>query len=170
VSAPSPYRPPRRRRDRVRLAVTLSIVGVVAASVLVWLVTDFAAERPDEVNLGDDTFVVGDAKRLAARIDQQREPFLFKDPLTSKPGREVYVQHVGRDHRRGWVAIEAYAPGAPRSLRCILRWDQPQRSFVDPCAPDDGMAAYPADGTGLRTYPAKVNADGDVEVDLRATG
>lgn len=166
--APEPYRPPRRRRDRVRLAVTLSIVGVLVACVLVWLVTDFAAERPDKVNLGDDTFVVGDAKRLAARIDEQGEPFLFKDPLTSKPGREIYVHHVGRDHRKGWVAVEAYAPGAPREVRCILVWHANDGVFTDPCSDDEAADEYAADDDRLRRYEASVNGDGDVEVDLRA--
>jgi hypothetical protein len=158
------YRPPRRRRDRTRLAVGASIAGVVVAALLTWLVVNLAARQPDKVNLGDDTFVVGRAARLAARIDEERAPFLFKDPLTSRPGREVYVQHVGRDDEQGWLAIEAYAPGSPRELRCILRWDAGRRVFTDPCA---GGAAYPADGRGLRTYPATVRKDGQVEVNLR---
>lgn len=164
MTASPSYRPPRRRRDKTRLAVSASVIGVLVAALLAWLVVDFAAENPDKVNLGDDTFVVGDAERLAGRIREDGAPFLFKDPLTSNPGREVYVQHRGRDHEKGWVAIEAYGPGSPRQLRCILKWDTGRRVFVDPC---DSDAAYPAGGDGLRTYPARVNEDGDVEVNLR---
>lgn len=167
MNASQPYRPPRRRSDRTRMAVAFSVAGVLVAALLVWLVVDLAARQPDKVNLGDDTFVVGDAKRLASRIASDGEPFLFKDPLTSKPGREVYVQHVGRDEKKGWRAIEAYAPGAPRELRCILRWDRNDRLFRDPCSSGGSSAIYPADGAGLRTYPAVVNDDGDVEVNLR---
>ncbi len=159
-STTSAYRPPRRRRDRMRAAVILGIAGVVVGAVLVALVTVLAAKQPDKVNLGDDTFVVGDAKRLAGHV-----PLLFKDPLTSKPGREVYVQHVGPDHRKGWLAVEAYAPGSPRQLRCILQWDGRGRVFHDPCS----SATFPADGAGLRRYPVSVNRDGDVEVNLRRT-
>jgi len=165
MTTSTPYRPPRRRRDRTRLAVAASVIGVLVAALLVWLVTNFAAEQPDKVNLGDDTFVVGDAERLADRIRDDRAPFLFKDPLTSKPGREVYVQHIGRDYEKGWVAIEAYAPGSPRELRCILRWNAEESEFDDPCGGD----SYPAEGTGLRRYPAEVNDDGDVEVNLRTS-
>jgi len=165
MTASTPYRPPRRRRDKTRLAVSASIIGVLIAALLGWFVLDFAAERPDKVNLGDDTFVVGGAERLASRIGRDRAPFLFKDPLTSAPGREVYVQHVGTDPKRGWFAIEAYASGSPRELRCILQWDAERAVFEDPCGGD----SYPADGTGLRRYPAKVNGDGDVEVNLRTS-
>ena len=161
----SPYRPPRRRRDKTRLAVSASITGVIVAALLGWFVLDFAAENPDRVNLGDDTFVVGDAERLADRIREDGAPFLFKDPLTSNPGREVYVQHSGTDHEKGWVAIEAYGPESPRQLRCILQWDAEHAVFDDPC----GRDSYPADGTGLRRYPVEVNGDGDVEVNLRTS-
>ena len=158
------YRPPKRRGATAKRAVIASVAGVVVASLLTWLVVDYAAERPDQVNLGDDTFEVGDAERLAKRIDEQGVPFLFKDPLSSKPGRELYVQHTGDDPEEGWVAIEAYAPGSPRELRCILEWDADAGEFVDRCSRE--RRRFPADGEGLRTYPAVVE-DGEVVVDLR---
>jgi len=64
----------------------------------------------------------------------------------------------------GWIAIEAYAPDAPREVRCILRWRKATREFADPC----GGSVYPADGTGLRTYPGTVTANGVVEIDLHS--
>jgi hypothetical protein len=143
----------------------MSIIGVVLASLLLLFVVNFISQRPDRVKLGDDTFQVGNAERLARRIDEQHEPFLFKDPVTRGPGRELYVQHLGTDPKHGWLAIEAYAPGAPHELRCILRWDRQARVFRNPC----GGETYPADGTGLRVYPAKVLPNGQLEVDLRAT-
>jgi hypothetical protein len=129
-------------------------------------VVQFVSQRPDQANLGDRVFAVGNAKRLAKVIAQDREPFLFKDPLTSRPGREVFVQHLGGDPLEGWIAMSAYAPDAPKEVRCILRWDRPTQEFRDPC----GQQTFPADGTGLITYPAKVEGGGDdakVIVDLR---
>lgn len=144
--------------------VAASLAGVVLSAVLVWLVVDYASQRPDEVNLGDRVFSVGDARRLAARIERDGAPFLFKDPLTSAPGREVYVQHLGPEADEGWIAIEAYAPGAARRIRCVLRWDPRRERFDDLC----GGRSFAADGTGLRTYPAEVDERGVVVVDLRS--
>jgi hypothetical protein len=147
----------------MRAVVALSIGGVIAATVVLFLVVRVASQRPGNANLGDKVFEVGDAKRLAKLIQDDHEPFLFKDPLTSRPGREVYVQHLGDDYRKGWLAIEAYAPDAPRELRCILTWDRSRDLFVDPC----GAQGFPADGAGLRIYPAAVNERDRLVVDLR---
>ncbi len=161
VGSPFAGRP--RRRIRNRIVVIASVAGVVMAALLMVLVVRFASQRPDEVNLGDKVFQVADAERLARRIRAEGTPFLFKDPLTQRPGREVYVQHIGSDPKRGWLAIEAYAPGSPRRLECILQWDRTGARFRDPC----GGGTYPADGSGLRTYPAEVDRGGQVVVDLR---
>jgi hypothetical protein len=152
-----------RSARRTRSIVLASIAGVVAAAVLVALVVNFASKQPEKANLGGSTFRVANAKRLAERIDEQHAPFLFKDPLTSGPGREVYLVHLSKDATKGWEAVSAYAPDAPHQLRCILVWDIPQRRFKDPC----GSATFDAAGTGLTRYPAKVEANGQVYVDLR---
>lgn len=129
---------------------------------LVLFTVRFASQRPDDVNLGDKRFVVGRADRFAERIDSQRTPILFKDPLTSRPGRELYVQHLGSDVKEGWLAVEAYAPGQ-RKLECILGWDRDEQQFRDPCTDQ----TYPADGTGLVTYPGEVDDRTAVVIDLR---
>lgn len=147
------------------MAVIASVAGVVAAGLLTFLVVRFASQRPDEVNLGAKVFTF-DARRLARDIERQREPLLFKDPLTSRPGREVYVQHLGADPKKGWFTIEAYAPGQPREIRCILDWDPIGRRFRDPCS--ESQQTFPPDGSGLRTYPTSVEEGGKVVVvDLR---
>ena len=151
-----------RRRQRNRAVVISSLLGVVFAAGLVFLVVSYASERPDEVNLGDRVFEVGRADRLARRITEQREPFLFKDPLNRE--RELYVQHLGRDPKKGWLAFEAYAPDAPRELRCLLDWQRDQRHFRNPCGQP---ATFPEDGAGLVSYEAKVDDRGLVVVDLR---
>ena len=151
-----------RNRRRTRSIVAASIVGLLATVVLVAFVVQFASRRPDEVNLGDKRFVVGRADRFAERIEEQGAPILFKDPLTSKPGRELYVQHLGADEDEGWLAIEAYSPGE-RKLECLLTWDTRTDEFVDPCSD----ARYPADGTGLTVYPGEVDDRTAVVIDLR---
>lgn len=138
------------------------MTGLALTTILVLFTVRFASQRPDDINLGDKTFVVGRADRFAERIDSQRTPILFKDPLTSRPGRELYVQHLGTDEKIGWLAIEAYAPGQ-RKLECILGWDRDEQQFRDPCSDQ----TYPADGTGLVTYPGKVDDRTAVVIDLR---
>lgn len=125
---------------------------------MTWLTVRYASSRPDEVNLGSPVFKAGRADRLARRI-ATGGPFLFKDPLNR--GREIYLQHLGPDPKQGWLGVAGYA-AKPR-LECLLRWEAPAARFADPCTGRN----YPPDGEGLRTYPAKVNADGVVVVDLR---
>ncbi|HEX2849337.1 MAG TPA: hypothetical protein VHN98_02235 [Acidimicrobiales bacterium] len=151
-----------RRRGRGRGIVIGALAVLVVAAGVMWGIVRLASQRPNDVNLGRRTFNVGKATRLATQISRDG-PFLFKDPLTSSAGRELYLQHLGTDAKQGWVAIEAYAPGAPREIRCILEWNRTSKEFRDPC----GSVTYPADGTGLTTYPATVDSGGSVEIDLR---
>ena len=151
-----------RNRRRTRAVVAASVAALLATGVLVALVVRVASQRPDEVNLGDKRFVVGRADRFAERIAEQDAPILFKDPLTSRPGRELYVQHLGDDEKEGWLAIEAYAPGS-RKLECLLTWDGKTDEFIDPCTDE----RYPADGAGLTVYPGEVDDRTAVVIDLR---
>ena len=151
-----------RNRRRTRTVVAASIAALLATGVLVAFVVRFASQRPDQVNLGDKRFVVGRADVFAERIEEQGAPILFKDPLTQRPGRELYVQHLGDDEKKGWSAIEAYSPGE-RKLECLLTWDAEDDEFVDPCS----GVRYPADGTGLRVYPGEVDDRTAVVIDLR---
>ncbi|MGH9268459.1 MAG: hypothetical protein ACRD0D_09815, partial [Acidimicrobiales bacterium] len=149
-----------RPRTPPGTVLALSSAAVVIAGVLVWLAVVYASQRPDEANLGDPVFRVGRATRLAAEV-AERGPALFKDPLNR--GREIYLQHLGGTPEEGWLAFEAYAPGAARAPRCLLVVEG--RRFRDPC----GGSTFPADGTGLTGYPATVEA-GTVVVDLRTSG
>ena len=159
-----PNLPRVRNPGRTRLIVAASVVGVALTGLLVLFVVRFASERPDEVNLGRDRFEVGRADVFARAIERDG-PILFKDPLTSRAGREIYVQHLGDDEAEGWFALDAYAPGAPREERCILRWSAEDDEFTDPC----GGGTVPADGDleGLRTYPGEVDDRRAVIIDLR---
>ena len=165
MNSAAPYTPPPRRSARYRARVIGSLILVAVSAVLMYLVVDFASEQPDQANLpGGDTFVVGEAERFAERIADQGEPILFKDPLSSRPGREIYVIHAGGDPEDGWSAVLAYAPDAERRVECILRWDRDDRHFVDPC----GDETYRTDDARLIRFTAEVNDDDKVEVDLRS--
>lgn len=158
-----PQFPRVRDRRRTRMVVGAALVGVAVAAVLMVLVVRFASQRPDDVNLGLNEFEVGRADVFARAIDRDG-PILFKDPLTSRAGREIYVQHLGADEDSGWLALDAYAPGAPRVERCILEWEGDTNVFVDPC----GDAEVPADGDGVRTYAGEVDDRGVVIINLRS--
>ena len=135
--------------------VLAGLAGVVVAVVLFAVVLAVARSGRAQSNLGPPVFVVGPASRLAQTVERTG-PLLFPDPLNR--GRDVYVQHLeGSD----WKAFAARAPGASR--RCSLRWDQGQARFVDPCSGD----TWPADGAGLTAYPARVDDEGQLVVDLR---
>lgn len=147
---------------RTKAIVAGAVVAVVVTSLAVLLVVRVASRSPDKANLGRDRFEVGRSD-VFARAIRRDGPILFKDPLTSRPGREVYLQHLGSNVAAGWFALDAYAPGAPREERCILQWQAAERVFTDPC----GNAVIPADGTGVRTYPGEVDERGAVVIDLR---
>ncbi len=155
--------PRARRSDQRNALVAGTVVAVAVAVALVAVVVRFAAENPEQANLGSSVLRF-DARRLAREIDA-RGPSLFKDPLTAGAGREVYIQHLGPDPKTGWRAIRAYATTAEGRRECLLRWDPAARRFVDPCT----GATFPPDGRGLTTYPATVEG-GTVTVDLRRPG
>jgi hypothetical protein len=148
---------------RTKAIVAGAVLAVVVTGLAVLLVVRFASQRPDEVNLGKQRFEVGSAEVFAKAI-RRDGPILFKDPLTKRPGREIYVQHLGDDEDEGWLALDAYAPGAPRQERCILRWEAKRRAFTDPC----GDARVSEDGAEVRTYPGDVDDRGVVVIDLKA--
>lgn len=145
-----------RQPVRGRALVITALFGVLCAALLVVLVVQLARSPDVKVQLGDEVFEAGRAKDLVD--DVERHPLLFQALVGE---RDIYLSHTGTDPKTGWVAFEAYAPGAPR--RCQLRWDPAQRLFTDPC----DKRTYPADGTGLTRYAATVNANDRVVIDLR---
>ena len=150
-----PSGPARRRSGRTAAAGAL--LGVVVSAALVLSVVRYAAQNPEKANLGDRVFEVGSAERLAREVDD-RGPFLFQDPLSRGRGRNLYMQHLGGDPDKGWLAVEARLPGQPG---CTVTWDRARATFVD-CH----GTTHPEDGSGLTTYPATVE-HGVVSVDLR---
>lgn len=133
-----------------------AIAGVLGGILIFVVVVNLVGTSADKVDSAAATFDVGPADQRARAV-AEGGPILFQDLLYRS--RDIYIQHLGDAE---WIAVEAHSPGAPRT--CVLRWEPSTRSFVDPC---DGRT-YPADGTGLVTYPARVNENKRVVVDLRA--
>lgn len=102
-------------------------------------------------------FDVGDARQRAQAVARDATPLLFQDPLDRD--RDIYVQHLGGSD---WVAFDVRAPGGART--CVLRWERAAQRFADPCT----GAYFAADGTGLVSYPARVDDRGRLLVDLRS--
>lgn len=146
----------RRPRASARQVVVLSLVALAFAGALVFLVVQYASKNPETANLGPSVVKL-DAKRTASRIDETG-PYPLQDP---RGDRDVYLQHVGDDPEKGWVLVLAYPPDEP-DKKCAVVWDVKRDLFEAPCS----KRTYPADGSGLTTYPAPVQ-EGRVVIDLR---
>lgn len=146
----------RRKKPSARALILTGVAGVAAAALLVGLFVSLATKE-EGLQLGDKVFTAGRADRLARSIDRDG-PVLYPDPLKRSAGRNIYIQHLGDKAATGWLAFEAQVSDP----RCQLVWDRDGREFTDPCT----KATIPANGEGLRQYPATVE-DGNVVVDLR---
>jgi len=156
MASATPYRPPRRRVSSGVL--TAGVVGVLLAIVVGVTLVELANNGTVKSHLGSPVFLAGRAKQLAPLVEQGRPIGL--PPLLGST-RPIYLQHLGPDAKKGWVAIQALIPG--EGPRCVLRWDAATRRFRDPCT----GATFPADGSGLIRYPADVLPSDRIRVDLR---
>jgi hypothetical protein len=149
-------------RVDARSALIVGASGVVVALVILGMVLWLSSRDDIQVRLGDDRFQDYDAQSAAAEI-RDRGPILFPDPANR--GRDILLQHLGDDHEQGWFAFDARPLGEDRA--CFLRWEAETRTFVD-----NGKCSrsftFPEDGEGLPQYPATVDDDGKVVVDLNA--
>jgi hypothetical protein len=145
-------------RAQTRTVLFTAVGAVLAAALLFAVMARVTSTRPTTKTNADGTpqarFDLGQAKNFAPTIARSG-PLLFPDPQGKS--RDIFVQHLGGDE---WRAFEARAVGASR--QCVLKWEQDARRFVDPC---DGRV-FPADGTGLVSFPTTVNDKGRVIVDL----
>ena len=144
-------------RALVVAAVALVVVlgGLWAAAVL------YGHQDASKVRLGDQTFQAGSAKNRAKEV-AERGPFIVPDASPAHD-RDIIVQHLGSDPNKGWLAFAAQPPGKPRT--CTWQWARAERVFHARC---DRSLTLPADGRGARQYPATVDADGQLTVDLNA--
>jgi hypothetical protein len=145
----------RRRRRRV---IVTAVAIVASFAVIITVLTLTAVTKPNvQVNLGSNTFRVGEALALERRIGKDNYPLLFQD-LRDK-SIDIFVDHQKGEHfYEAWRAIEAHAPGQPRT--CQLVWTGTE--YRDPCTD----ATYPSSGAGLRRFKTTV-VHGEVIVDFR---
>ena len=134
----------------------LGVTGVVIGLVLLVGLAILSSRGTVKLQ-GDPVFDAGrvDSQAPAVRRDG---PIPFADVAGGT--RDIFLQHLGNDEERGWLAFDARAAGAPRE--CVVRWVADEEVFVDPCSSE----RYPPDGEGLRRYPVTVD-DGRLRVDLR---
>jgi hypothetical protein len=156
MSSAAPYRPPRRRTSSGFL--TAAVVAVLLAIVVGVTLVELANNGTVKSHLGSPVFLAGRARQLAPLVTTGGPIGL--PPLLGST-RPIYLQHLGPDEKKGWVAIQALIPG--EAARCVLRWDGAGGRFRDPCT----GATFPADGSGLVRYPAVVLPSDRIQVDLR---
>jgi hypothetical protein len=157
MSTPAPYRPPPRRRGGTSLLLAGIVAVLIAIAVGVTLV-QLSNNGTVKSQLGSTTFLAGRARDLAPQVAKDGPIGL---PALLGNTRPIYLQHLGADEKKGWVAIQALIPG--EAGKCVLRWEAAAHQFRDPCT----STTYPADGTGLVRYPAVVLPSDRIQVDLR---
>jgi hypothetical protein len=156
-----------RRQGHTGRALAVSVAVVVLAIGLALGVAVLTSRGDVEVRLGDETFRAGDAESMAEQIASDG-PVPFPD--VAGGDRDIVLQHLGGDARRGWLALAARPPGTPRS--CTIQWQADGEVFAllddrgEESRACDGQE-FPPDGTGLPQYPVELR-DGDLYVDLNA--
>ena len=138
-------------------ALLAGLIALLLAVLVIGFVLRLARQPGARVNLGTSEFELGKAD-VFARAIAKSGPLRFQRLRSGAP--DIFVQHLGGDDTRGWVAFATTAVGEPR--KCQLVWGTDQQ-FSDPCS----HKTYPADGTGLTQYAARVDPAGKVFVNLR---
>jgi hypothetical protein len=160
--------PVEQSRGHAGKALLVAGAGVVLALGIAFLVARMASQGRVDVRLGSDTFADQSAEEAAEKVADDG-PILYQD--LAGGDRDIVLQHLGDDPATGWIALAARPPGVPRA--CSIQWHPDDEVFLlldadgdvtDEC---DGTE-FPADGTGLPSYPVTVDADGRLDVDLNA--
>jgi hypothetical protein len=150
-------RPAPGNRTSILLIAGLALLAAIL--IVVFFVR--LSNRPGQkVNVGSQEFAVGKAAVLAPAV-AKGGPLIFQALRGTQ--LDIFLQHLGADPLRGWLAFEAHAPGEART--CELRWRQASHDFLDPCS----GRRFPADGAGLDQYAVRVDAKGNLVVNLQST-
>jgi len=143
--------PVAQSRGHAGKALLVAGVGVAVALGLAFLVAQAASRGDVDIKLGDDRFNAGQIESIGAAIDKDGFPLLFQDLVRGE--RNIYVQHLERNIRRGWVAFGAFDPEDPS---CTVSIHRTAKVLINDCDP---TITYPLDGTGLRYYPTSVEGN-----------
>jgi hypothetical protein len=113
---------------RAVVPVLGGIAFFAVLGLILWGVAAYTSRNPENVKLGDQTFVVSRVDRLSDRIADEG-PVLFPD-LKSKDGtRSVIIDHVGGEDATGWVIYNPFP--ADRGDDCFVTQREGTRQFVD---------------------------------------
>jgi hypothetical protein len=137
--------------------VLIGVLAVITAVLLVIFVLRLAKQPGAKVNLGSQEFDVGKASVFAPDV-ARFGPLKFQ---ALRGDIDLFVQHLGTDPTRGWLAFETHPPDKART--CVLRWQPAAHQFSDPCT----NRLFAANGGGLAQYAVRVSSDGHVIVSLR---
>jgi hypothetical protein len=144
--------PVAQSRGHAGKALLVAGVGVIVALGLAFLVAQAASRGDVDIHLGDERYNAGQIESIAQDIDEHDGlPLLYQD--LGGGGRNIYVQHLDRNPREGWVAFGAFDPDDPS---CAVVIDRDAKVLVNGCDED---VTYPLDGTGLRYYPTQVEGN-----------
>jgi hypothetical protein len=128
------------------VVVTIGAVGLVVGVVLL---------NDQGTSSGDGVFGGLEASSLLERQQADGVPFCVDDPVDGR--RPICVFHTGGDVDEGWVAYDAQVDG------CAFEPLSPDATeLVDSCTGE----TYPFTGEGLFQYAVRVDADGDLAIDL----
>lgn len=162
-------------------AVTFGLVALIVALSGLWAFVAWAGrgDGPVQLRLGDDVFNAGQAERLSAQVASEG-PLLFSDVSGRGQVQPIYVAHFGDDPRLQWSPVSAVAPGA--SEGCFLVWSA-ERNLYEERANVDGAGrqvgelcrdvtwsadgSSGSDGSALEVFPWRVDAEGNLVIDLR---
>lgn len=138
--------------------VILGILAVLAALGLGYAIIQLAQQGSIESNLGANELIVGEHLNLSQKI-MEEGPIPYQSQASGTPS--IYLQHLGEDPRRGWLAFDTSWPDSD----CILNWNA-QVSLFEPteteaCA---GFGRVEANGEGLRQHLVRINSEGRVVV------
>ena len=144
--------PVAQSRGHAGKALLVAGVGGNVALGLAFLVAQAASRGDVDIHLGDERYNAGQIESIAEDIDEHDGlPLLYQDLVGG--GRNIYVQHLDRNPRDGWVAFGAFDPDDPS---CAVVIDRDAKVLVNACDED---VTYPLDGTGLRYYPTQVEGN-----------
>jgi hypothetical protein len=154
--------PVQQTRARDPRSLTLAVVGLLIGLALLLILFFFAIPKLTstgtvKINVGSDGVPLGNAEVKAADIAQDG-PLLLPDPAGGD--HDIFVQHLGDDPLKGWLAFDARRAGTSRD--CTLTWNNTTKVFTDPCTHE----TVPADGGTLARYKVVVGDDEQLSLNL----
>ena len=137
----------------------VAIALVVSAGAL-WVFAKIASGNAESVNLGSRVFSVGNAESRAKQAAVA--PLFFNDLVRDERPLPVVLSFIAG---KEWAALKAIPPGSTET--CVVKWDEPTRTLIDPCTKTKyGPNGVRDGGPPLERYSTVVDAKGRLIIDL----